>query len=213
MEVMYTKGVFIDFEGGEKTGKSTQVKRAAEYLRRAGFKVVETREPGGGDPEIRKKLLDTGGKLTPEEELDLFCMDRRLHVQNIIKPALKEGKIVLCDRFEPSTVAYQGYGRGIDLDLIWRKSEKARQGIWPDMIIFFDGNPEVLLRREIGTTRFDNENLDFHIRVRRGFLEIAKTDPYYYPIINAELPIEEVWQNVKACIDNLIKDKLGIEPR
>ena len=210
---MSKKGLFIDFEGGEKSGKTIQAKKTAEYLRSLGFKVVQTREPGGGDLEIRKKLLEVKGKLTPEEELDLFCEDRRLHIRNVIKPALARGEIVLCDRFEPSTIAYQGYGRGIDLNLIRLKSGEARQGIWPDAILFFDGDPATLLKREVLTTRFDQESLEFHNRVRQGFLEIAKPnffDRHKY-IINAELSIEEVWANIKSCIDNILKEKLGME--
>lgn len=214
MEKMQKQGLFIDFEGGEKVGKTTQLKRSADYLCSLGFKVLETREPGGGDPKIREKLLYARSKnLTGEEELDLFCEDRRLHVANVIKPALERGEIVLCDRFEPSSVAYQGYGRGIDLNLIRRKSGEARQGIWPDLIIFFDGNPEMLLKREALTTRFDQESLDFHNRVRQGFLEIAKADFSYRSVINAELLLEEVWQNVKACLDNFLNNKPGMEVR
>jgi len=115
------KGLLIDFEGGEFTGKTTQLRRARTYLEEKGYTVLATHEPGGGDPQIRQKLLEAREKLTPEQELDLFCEDRRLHVQNLIRPALAEGKIVLLDRFEPSTIAYQGYGRGLPIDRIKQK--------------------------------------------------------------------------------------------
>ena len=213
MRIMPKRGLFIDFEGPDKSGKTTQLEKAGEYLRSFGFDVLETHEPGGGDPEIRKKLLDMKNRLTPEEELNLFCADRELHVSRIIKPALKAGRIVLCDRYEPSTIAYQGFGRGLDLNMIRLKSAEARQAIWPDAIIFFDGNPEIFLRRGELTTRFDQEKLDFHNRVREGFLEVAQTDFSYRCVINAELSIEEVWQNVKACLHNVLKEKLGVDPR
>ena len=204
MEEMSGVGLFIDFEGGEKAGKSTQLKRAAEYLRSLGIKVAETREPGGGDIHIREKLLDAKNKnLTAADELDLFCEDRRLHVQNVILPALARNETVLCDRFEPSSIAYQGYGRGLNLNLIKSKSAKSRQGVWPDLIFLLDGDPEKLLLREALTTRFDQESLDFHRRVRNGFLEMASADPDTYVVVNAELPLEDVWQKVKEQIDRL----------
>lgn len=196
-------GLFIVFEGGEKAGKTTQIKLLQEYLQEQGYDVVVSKEPGGGDPNIREKLLNMRSILTPEEELALFCQDRALHVQNIIKPALKKNQIILCDRFEPSTIAYQGYGRGMDIVYIKEQSKQARQNIWPDMIILLDADPAHVLSREEVTSRFDAEKLEFHQKVREGFLAQAREDPASWCIIDATHSIEKVWQDIKIYIDQL----------
>jgi len=194
----------IVFEGGEKVGKTTQLARAKEYLTAKGHSVILTHEPGGGDPDIRKKLLDTKGILTPEEELDLFCKDRALHITNVIQPALERGAVILCDRFEPSTIAYQGYGRGIDLTLIKRKSAEARRGIQPDFIFLLDADPQKVLSREEATSRFDAEKLDFHTRVRQGFLVQAADDPDHWRIIDAGQPVEVVWKDIEKHLKEIL---------
>ena len=201
------KGLFIVFEGGEKVGKTTQLRHAKEYLESKGNTVILTHEPGGGDTEIRKKLLDKKSIVTPEEELDLFCQDRALHVLNIIRPALEKNNIVLCDRFEFSTIAYQGYGRGMDLTLIKKKSAEARRGLQPDKIILLDADPNVALVREEATSRFDAESLDFHQRVRNGFLAQAHEDPVHWRIVDAAQPLETVWEEIKKFIDILLKER------
>ena len=197
------KALFIVFEGGEKVGKTTQIRLLETYLTQKGYDMVVTKEPGGGDPDIRKKLLNKKGILTPEEELDLFCRDRALHIENVVKPALQNNKIVLCDRFEPSTIAYQGYGRGMDIAHIREKSKQVRQNIWPDLILLLDADPETVLSREEATSRFDAENLDFHQRVRKGFLAQATADPTRWRVIDATRSIEEVHKEVKKIIHNL----------
>ena len=191
------KALFIVFEGGEKVGKTTQIRLLETYLTQKGYDMVVTKEPGGGDPDIRKKLLNKKGILTPEEELDLFCRDRALHIENVVKPALQNNKIVLCDRFEPSTIAYQGYGRGMDIAHIREKSKQVRQNIWPDLILLLDADPETVLSREEATSRFDAENLDFHQRVRKGFLAQATADPTRWRVIDATRSIEEIHKEVK----------------
>jgi len=199
------KGILIDFEGGEKVGKTTQIRKAKECLESLGYPVLVTHEPGGGDPHIREKLLDMKGKVTPEQELDLFCQDRKLHVDNLLRPSLETGTVVLLDRFEPSTIAYQGYARGISLDLIRQKSAEARGEIWPDVIILLDADPAIALKREEATSRFDAEKIEFHQKVRAGFLAQAKEDTAHWRIIDASSPIEEVWEDVKKEIDSLTK--------
>ena len=195
------KNAFIVFEGGEKVGKTTQLRHVKSYLEERGYSVVLTHEPGGGDSDIRKKLLDKKGIVTPEEELDLFCHDRALHIENIIKPALEKGKAVLCDRFEPSTIAYQGYGRGMDIAYIREKSKQVRQNIWPDMILLLDADPNIVLTREEATSRFDAEKIDFHQRVRQGFLAQVEEDPTCWRIIDATKSIDEVWQDIQIHIE------------
>jgi dTMP kinase len=201
------KGLFIIFEGGEKVGKTTQLRHAQEYLERRGFTVVLTHEPGGGDPAIRQKLLDKTGHVTPEEELDYFCVDRALHINNIIAPALENNAVVLCDRFEPSTIAYQGYGRGIDIDLIKKKSANARRDVVPNRIILLDANPEQVLSREEATSRFDIENMEFHKKVREGFLIQAREQPTHWRIIDATKPVEEVWRTIKQILINEVRPR------
>lgn len=200
------KGLFIDFEGGEFVGKTTQLRRAKAYLKNKGFEVVTTREPGGGDPQIREKLLDAKGKPSPEEELDLFCEDRRIHVQNVIRPALQEGDVVLSDRFEPSTIAYQGYGRGLSIDLIKQKSARARKGIWPDLIILLSADPAAVMSRVPASkyNRFEKEELTFHRRVWLGFLMQTAEDKKRWRVVDAALSEEEVWREVKKHLDTLL---------
>lgn len=197
-------GLFIVFEGGEKTGKTTQIKLLKEYLTNKGYEVVVSREPGGGDPHIREKLLNMRSVLSPEEELKLFCKDRALHIENIIKPALEKNYIVLCDRFESSTIAYQGNGRGMDIASIKEQSKQARQNIWPQMIFLLDANPADVLSREEATSRFDTENLEFHKRVREGFLAQARENPAEWHIIDATQPIEKVCEEIKKHINPLL---------
>lgn len=199
-----SRGIFIVFEGGEKVGKTTQIKFTDSYLQQLGYRVVCTREPGGGDPSIREKLLNKTHTLTPEEELGLFCKDRRLHMEHVVRPALEAGSIVLCDRFEPSTIAYQGYGRGMDIDLIREHSAKTRGGISPDLIILLDANPTSVLAREEATTRFDVEDIEFHNRVRDGFLEQARKDSEHWRVVDAARSKELVWNEIKRHIDALL---------
>jgi len=204
------RGIFILFEGGEKVGKSTQVKLVDAYFKKIGYSSVVSREPGGGDPNIRQKLLHSEKPLTAKEELALFCEDRRLHVENFIIPALNAKKIVLLDRFEPSSIAYQGYGRGLSVSTIRRESAKARQGIWPDLIILLDADPEFAHKRAEATTRFDKEGPEFHLRLREGFLAQAKKDPKRWRIIDASLTEKQVFLNVVDFLKDLFFREFGI---
>ena len=202
------KGLFIVFEGGEFVGKTTQQKRAKIYLESKGLEVVATHEPGDGDPDIREKLLDAKGKISPEEELNLFCEDRRLHMQNVIGPALDEGKIVLSDRFEYSTISYQGYGRGLPLDHIKKKNTEARGDAKPDLVLLLSADPFMVFQREkTAKDRFEKENLAFHQRVWLGFLVQAAEDRKRWRVIDATLSEEEVWQEVKKYLDQLISSR------
>ena len=198
------KGVFIVFEGGEKVGKTTQIKLLKEYLDKKGHSVVASKEPGGGDPAIREKLLAIGATLTREKELELFCEDRNLHIQNLIKPSLAEGKIVVLDRFDHSTIAYQGYGRGMPIPLLKEKITEVRNGLQPDLVILLDADPTDVLSREEATSRFDAEKMDFHKRVRQGFLAQAEEDPMHWRVVDASKPLEEVWQGVKKQVDKVV---------
>ena len=193
-------GRLIVGEGGEGGGKSTILKLLAAYLRQIGYEVVETKEPYG---EYRKRLLDTHPEIKPssEEELDLFIRNRAEHVKKLIKPSLKKGKIVLCDRFSESTKAYQHYGRGLDLAIILAKDAQARQNISPDLIILFDIDPVIGLQRKESKNRFELENIKFHKRVRYGYLEQARNDPdKKWVIVDASKPAEIVFNEVREAI-------------
>ena len=174
------RGLFITFEGADGCGKTTQIRLLDEYLRAKGKTTLLTREPGakGLGVKLREILLNYEGEVSPNCESFLFLADRAQHVDCIIKPALKEGKIVLCDRHTDSTAAYQGYGRGINLEEIKKLNEIAVSGLKPDLTIVFDIDIETSLSR-VGNEkdRMEAAGIDFFNRVRNGYLEIAKQEP------------------------------------
>ncbi len=193
--------MFIVFEGGEFVGKTSQIRMLAARLEERGASVVITKEPGGTPrgEELRARLL--AGGLAPEDEVALFIEGRRIHVSDVLKPALREGKIVLCDRFSDSTIAYQHFGRGIDRTFLEREDAAARDGIVPDLVILLDMPPERAFERagkrgEV-LTSFEREKIDFHKKVRAGFLELAEQNSHNHVIVNAddskEHVAEEVW--------------------
>jgi dTMP kinase len=173
--------MFITFEGIDGVGKSTQIKFLEEYFISCGNEVITLREPGGTElsEKIRDILLSNKNQLSPETELMLFEAARTDLVQNVIKPALKDEKIVLCDRFFDSTTAYQGYGRGISLDIVLKLNELATGGLLPDITIFLD-LPLDIAKERSGKKIFDRMELagdDFFSRVINGFREIATNNP------------------------------------
>ncbi len=176
-----TQGIFITAEGIEGSGKTTQILRLAEILREQGHDVVETREPGGTSvaEDIRRLLLQTAGEpLTPQTEVLLVLAARSQHVTHVIEPALRRGAIVLCDRFFDSTLAYQGYARGIDRAQLAKLNRFATGGLAPDLTLLFDVPVSVGLarrRRQLdGQNRLDRESVQFHERVRRGFSALLR---------------------------------------
>lgn len=208
-------GLFITFEGGDGAGKSAQISLLSDHLTGQGRSVVPLREPGGtkaGDM-IRSILLsgDTGD-IDPVTELLLFSAARREIVSTIIAPALEEGKIVLCDRFYDSTMAYQGFGRKVDLKLIETVTKTVCDDITPDRTIFLDLPVEEGLNRAearlsedgTGEGRFENERLEFHQRVRQGFLAIAKEEPERIKTVDATGSIEEVFDRVKGALEDIL---------
>lgn len=206
---------FITFEGGDGTGKSTQVKALERYLAARGRSFVSTREPGGTPLGnlIRQALLEVGDQpIGSPTELFLYLADRAQHVRDVILPALESGKIVLCDRYTDSTLAYQGYGRGIDLKVLPELNRIADHGVKPDLTILFDCPVEIGLSRiarrlaehDVGTgrkDRFDSEKADFHEKVRAGFLALARAEPDRFRIIDAARSVVEVTQEIKSLID------------
>jgi dTMP kinase len=200
--------MFITFEGIEGSGKTTQLQRLAAGLRERGRTVVVTKEPGGTPlaDRIRAILLDSASVIDPVAELFLFAASRRQHVVEVIAPALARGEVVLCDRFTDSTLAYQGFGRELDLDRLRLLNDWATGSLRPAVTLVFDLPEEVGLRRAVSrnTTasedegRFELEDLRFHRRVREGYRALALGDPRRYLVIDADGAMEEVQQRTMA---------------
>lgn len=211
------QGAFITFEGIEGSGKSTQIVQLANYLSAHGRSVILTREPGGtaiGD-QVRKVLLDPANTaLDPRAELLLYAAGRAQHLAELIRPALKAGKIVFCDRFSDATLAYQGYGRGLNLELIRSLDRIVTEGMRPDLTILLDIDAAAGLSRARGRNsrsgleaeaRFENEHLSFHERVRQGYLELAKQEPGRFRIVDAS-PSPEIIQNkLRQIVDEMLR--------
>ncbi len=205
-------GFFITFEGVEGCGKTTQIKLLAELLATRGISAVLTREPGGCPiaDKIRTILLDAeNNALSPLAELMLYAAARAQHVTEVISPALEAGNIVLCDRFCDATVAYQSFGRGIERRVIDNLNGHACHGVLPNLTVLFDCDPVVGLeraRRRIEATcglreeRFELEALDFHHRVRNGYLHLAKEDPHRFVIIDASETVEEIFAAILSQV-------------
>ena len=201
------RGKFITFEGGEGCGKSTQVKRLKEALEREGLEVVLTREPGGTwlSEEIRHLIKDQDTDAPCDRsELLLFLAARAQLVKNVIRPALESGKWVVSDRFSDSTLAYQGYGRGLPLDILRDCNDFACEGLKPDLTLLLDVSPETararLQGREAATNtsadRIERAGDEFHARLRKGFAELAKAEPWRILTIDANGTVDEVWEEV-----------------
>lgn len=209
---------FITFEGGDGTGKTTQLRWLDAYLTSRGQVCSLTREPGGTSlgTHIRQVLLEVGRqRIASPTELFLYLADRAHHVQEVILPALNSGKVVLCDRYTDSTIAYQGYGRGVDLALLRQLNELASRGLTPDLTFLFDCPVEVGLartaRRQLEKSssasredRFEQEKVEFHEKVRRGFLEIARSEPKRVCVLDASHSVQDVSAAIKAIIDQKI---------
>ena len=182
-----TKGRFIAFEGGEGSGKSTQARLLTKRLRHRRVGVVQTREPGGTPLGKRlRRLLQHSDPTSPIMELLLFNADRALHITQVISPALNAQRIVVCDRFVASTLAYQGYGRGLALSDVQTICDMATNGVRPDLVVLLDlPANEGLARKKGEPDRFERENLAFHRRVREGYLELARANPDQWLVIDA----------------------------
>ncbi|MEZ0325152.1 MAG: dTMP kinase [Fimbriimonas sp.] len=189
--------MLITFEGPEGAGKSTAIVAIAEKLRGTGCDVLTTREPGSGDfgERIRTLLLE-GPDVEKKVELMLFLADRANHVQTVIKPAIDQGKVVLCDRYTDSTIAYQGYAQGLDIEFLRRANDFVTDGLQPDFTILFDITPEVGLARLGYMDRMDSLPLEFHQRVRLGYLREAHAEPRRWLVLDASRPREQVMEDV-----------------
>ena len=210
----------ITFEGIEGSGKSTQIKLVAEYLSRRNVSLIVTAEPSGTDigRKIGSILFNREhNNMCAETEMFLFCAARSQHVREIIMPALKQNKVVLCDRFSDATYAYQGAGRGLDSKFIRLINDYSSMLLKPDLTLLFDLPVEIGLQRanrrndklkeSSSIDRFEKENMDFHRRIREGYLNILKNDPDRFRLIDANREVETIQKDVRTCINNFINLK------
>lgn len=206
--------MFITFEGTEGSGKTTQQRLVAEALRANGRTVVITKEPGGTPlaDRIRAILLDSANVIDPIAEVFLFAASRRQHMTEVIEPALKRGEVVLCDRYADSTLAYQGFGRLIDLDRLRVLNDWATDALVPNVTLLFDLPEETGLRRAVSRNadapqdegRFEAEDLRFHRRVREGYLAMAVAEPNRFRVIDATGGIDDVFARTRAALPELL---------
>ncbi|WP_194846938.1 dTMP kinase [Candidatus Neptunochlamydia vexilliferae] len=201
------RALFVTFEGGEGAGKTTLINRVYETLSSKGHTVIKTFEPGDTPlgEEIRKLvLLQEERPVCKQSELFLFLTDRAQHVQEVIVPALEEGKIVLCDRFNDSTMAYQGVARALDPDLLEKICLTATDGLVPDLTLYLDLDPKEGLKRaqhKEAHDRIEKEKGDFHSKVRAAFLSFAEKEPDRFHVIDASQPIDTVYQNAMSEVE------------
>ena len=201
--------MFITLEGPEGSGKTTAVKAAVKALEAKGYEIVRTREPGGTPiaEQIRNVILDKANtKMDPRTEALLYAASRRQHLVEKVWPALKEGKIVICDRYLDSSLAYQGGARGLGVDNVLNINLFATENTWPDLTLLFDIKPEIGLQRIASNAnrevnRLDLEKIEFHNKVRDTFLSLAKKYPDRYVIIDASMDRESV---AKATLDAIM---------
>jgi dTMP kinase len=205
------KGRFIVFEGIDGSGKTTQLKLLGDKLSNRGYPVLYTREPGGTriGEAVRALLLDPQhGELVPVAEALLYAAARAQHVAQVILPALRQGKIVLCDRFLDSSLAYQGYGRGLDVAQLEKLNEVATAGLKPDLVILLDFLCDTGMERIAGSgrraDRIEQEDRAFHRKVRAGYLKLAGRDPDRYRIIDANRTIAQVHDDITGVVEELL---------
>ena len=199
--------MFITFEGGEGSGKSTQARYLNRRLSREGIPTLLTHEPGGTPWGIKaRRWLKWSASLPPPTELLFFELARAFLVSEAIRPGLEAGRTVICDRYTDSTIAYQGYGRGVDVNLISTINNMATEGLKPDLSILLDISPERGLARKAGRRRdrFEEEDIVFHRRVREGYMRTVAAEPERWLVIDATLPKTEIrriiWERVRSFL-------------
>lgn len=204
--------MFITFEGIEGSGKSTALESLCAALGKNEIPYTRTREPGGSalGRELRSMLLDARRDVSPEAELFLYLADRAQHVRDVIRPRLQTGEIVFSDRYADSTIVYQGYGRGFDVETLFHLNETATGALWPDKTLIFDLEPVEGLRRarsrnkqsgtDISEGRFEAEAIAFHQKVRQGYLTWAQRHPHRFQIIDASRERQDVFAQVLGAL-------------
>lgn len=203
--------MFITFEGSEGSGKSTQIKMLAAHLRQRGYEVLVTREPGGTHigEQVRQCLHDVKNKeMTAAAEALLYSASRSQLVREVIAPALKKGVVVICDRYADSTIAYQGYGRQLDLEALSAITHFATGGLKPDLTIYFDIDVEEgLSRRTAGgeeMNRMDLQEIGFYKRVRNGYKQLVKKEPERWVTVDAGRPPDEIQNVVRRSVEAML---------
>lgn len=210
------KGLFITLEGLDGAGKTTQLHKAAELLRQQGYEVVESREPGGTElaEKVRALVLDAALPLNNTTQTLLYLAARSEHVDKLLRPALEAGKIVLCDRFSDSTLAYQGLAAGKTIDELTdlrQLNAFATDGLAPDLTLVLDGDPKLLLKRRDArgvTDRYEEQGLELQYKLRSAFAALAKAEPERMRIINAEGSEAAVSAAIMAVIEEFLERKL-----
>ncbi len=209
--------MFITLEGIEGAGKTSQIPNIKKFLLSCDYTLIITKEPGGTflGKKIREILLDPENKkIAPMSELLLYQADRAHHIKDVIEPAIKAGKTVICDRFTDATLAYQGFARGLDIDEIKMLNKLVTKKIVPDLTILFDLSPEIGLKRawkQIDSgqrsnkeTRFEKESILFHEKVRAGYLKILEFEPKRFRIVDASKSFDNVWNQIKSILETYI---------
>lgn len=220
-----SRGFFISFEGGEGAGKTTQINRLASYLKNQGYHIITTREPGG-TPEgesLRKVLVQRdGGEWLPMAEVFLLYAARLMHIEKVIKPALEEGSIVITDRFADSSLAYQGYGYGLNIQAIKAVEALAIGGFKPDLTFILDIETKKGLERSTKRLasqkgydktedRYERLNLKFHERLRQGFLNIAKSDTNRCRVVDSAQDIDSIAAQIQKSVDLILEKQSVVE--
>lgn len=209
------KGLFITLEGLDGAGKTTQLHKAAQLLRQKGYEVVESREPGGTElaEKVRALVLDATLPLNNTTQTLLYLAARSEHVDKLLRPALESGKIVLCDRFSDSTLAYQGLAAGKSLEELKplrQLNAFATEGLAPDITIVLDGDPQILVKRRDArcvTDRYEEQGLELQYKLRDAFSKLAEAEPERMRIINAEGSEEQVNNAIMAVIEEFLERK------
>jgi len=212
--------LFITFEGVEGSGKTTQIKRLKRYLKQKGIPYFTTREPGGTliGEKVRRILLNRAhGEMMALSELFLYEAARAQHVIQVIRPLLKKKGVILCDRFSDASIAYQGYGRKIDPRLVDLLNQIASKGVRPDLTFLLDCPSDMGLRRAVRRDRqkrsnlqdrFEREKIQFHRRVRKGYLSLAKEEPHRIKVIDTREGEQKVFEKIRRMVDALIGSKM-----
>ncbi|MFA5523208.1 MAG: dTMP kinase [Tissierellales bacterium] len=205
------KGLFITLEGPDGSGKSTIARLLADYLREKGYHVLTTREPGGTkiSEDVREIILDNNNtNMSYVTEALLYAAARAQHVSEKIRPAIEEGKVIICERFVLSSLVYQGIGRGLGMEKVKEINDFAIQGVDPDLVLFFDLPPEIGIKRKTSRNqgdRLEREKLDFHRKVYNGYLSLVKTYEGKIVKIDATKTKNVTYQQVKTALDNLLE--------